>query len=168
MNKIVWIIVIAIVVIGGGWFYMNQNASPAMDNTPQTGTQVNTNTNGADYTPPQENTGTPTNSGNTGSQTTTQAPSAPTTKEFTVVGDNYSFAPNMLTVNKGDKVKITFQNKNGFHDFVIDELGVNSGKINGGQEKIVEFTADKAGSFEYYCSVGSHRAMGMKGTLTVK
>ena len=31
-----------------------------------------------------------------------------------------------------------------------------------------EFTADKVGSFEYYCSVGSHRSMGMKGVLKVE
>jgi plastocyanin len=34
-------------------------------------------------------------------------------------------------------------------------------------EEVIEFTADKVGSFEYYCSVGSHRQMGMKGVLKV-
>ena len=32
----------------------------------------------------------------------------------------------------------------------------------------VTVVSDKTGSFEYYCSVGTHRQMGMKGTLTVK
>ena len=32
----------------------------------------------------------------------------------------------------------------------------------------VQFIADKAGTFEYYCFVGNHRQMGMVGTLTVK
>lgn len=40
--------------------------------------------------------------------------------------------------------------------------------IEGGQEDVIEFTPDKAGSFEYYCSVGKHREMGMKGMLTVE
>ena len=35
-------------------------------------------------------------------------------------------------------------------------------------EEVLEFTADKAGSFEYYCSVGEHKAMGMVGTLKVE
>src|SRR5207248_1619757 len=39
------------------------------------------------------------------------------TKTFTVSGQNFSFSPNTLTVNKGDKVKITFTNSGGFHDF---------------------------------------------------
>jgi hypothetical protein len=41
-------------------------------------------------------------------------------------------------------------------------------QVGAGASDVVEFTADKAGTFEYYCSVGNHRAMGMKGTLTVK
>ena len=84
-------------------------------------------------------------------------------KEFTVTGSAFKFAPATLTVNKGDTVRITFK-----HDFVIDELGVKTQVINTGQEEVVEFVADTAGTFEYYCSVGNHRQMGMVGTLTVK
>ncbi|MEY4731380.1 MAG: hypothetical protein RL681_326, partial [Candidatus Parcubacteria bacterium] len=39
--------------------------------------------------------------------------------------------------------------------------------LTDGQSETIEFVANKAGTFEYYCSVGSHRQMGMKGTLTV-
>ncbi len=101
-------------------------------------------------------------------KTTSAKPSDGSTKEFTVSGANFSFTPSTLTVKKGDKVKITFVDTQGFHDFKIDELGVASKKIQGGAQDVVEFTADKTGSFEYYCSVGEHRAMGMKGTLTVE
>ncbi len=89
-------------------------------------------------------------------------------KEFTVSGDNFSFSPSTMTVKKGDKVRITFKNIEGNHDLKIDELGVDSGIIKAGEQKTIEFTATKTGSFEYYCSVGSHRAMGMKGTLKVE
>ena len=88
-------------------------------------------------------------------------------KEFTVSGKNFSFTPSLITVKKGDKVKITFQNSSGFHDFVIDEYGVAAKQAQSPATEVIEFTADKAGSFEYYCSVGSHRAQGMKGTLVV-
>ncbi len=91
-----------------------------------------------------------------------------TTKEFTVTGQNFSFSLDQITVNKGDKVKITFKNSGGTHDFIIDELHVASKRISTGEEDTVEFTADKTGEFEYYCSVDNHRQMGMKGTLTVK
>ncbi len=89
-------------------------------------------------------------------------------KEFTISGQNFSFTPSMITVKKGDKVKITFNNVDGFHDFVIDEYGVATKQAKSPYTEVVEFTADKVGSFEYYCSVGTHRAMGMKGTLKVE
>lgn len=90
-----------------------------------------------------------------------------TVKDFTITASNFKFAPASLTVKKGDKVRITFKNSGGFHDFVIDEFLVATKQIGDGAQDVVEFTADKVGTFEYYCSVGSHRAMGMKGTLTV-
>lgn len=92
----------------------------------------------------------------------------PAVKEFTISGKNFSFAPSTIIVQKGDKVKITFKNENGFHDFVIDGYGVATKQTQSPTMEVLEFTADKAGSFEYYCSVGSHRQMGMKGTFIVK
>jgi nitrosocyanin len=89
-------------------------------------------------------------------------------KEFTVTGKNFSFSPSLITVKKGDKVKITFQNSEGFHDFVIDEFGAATKQTKAPTTEVIEFTADKVGSFEYYCSVGTHRAMGMKGVLKVE
>lgn len=91
-----------------------------------------------------------------------------TVKEFTIVGKNFSFTPSLITVKKGDKVKITFKNENGFHDFKIDEFGLATKQSTAPNTEVLEFTANKTGSFEYYCSVGSHRSMGMKGTLKVE
>jgi plastocyanin len=89
-------------------------------------------------------------------------------KQFTVSGQNFSFSPSLIKVKKGDRVKITFQNTSGFHDFKIDEFGVATKQAQAPATEVLEFTASKAGSFEYYCSVGSHRSMGMKGTLIVE
>ncbi|HEY4513504.1 MAG TPA: cupredoxin domain-containing protein [Candidatus Paceibacterota bacterium] len=89
-------------------------------------------------------------------------------KEFTVTGKNFSFSPSVISVKKGDTVKITFKNGDGTHDFKIDEFKVATNVIKTGQEQTVEFVADKTGSFQYYCSIGSHRAMGMWGTLKVE
>ena len=88
-------------------------------------------------------------------------------KIFTVTGDNYAYDVKEIKVKKGDVVKVTFKNSEGFHDFIIDELAVNSGKIEAGKETTITFVADKVGSFEYYCSVGQHRANGMWGKLIV-
>lgn len=89
-------------------------------------------------------------------------------KEFVVNGSNFSFDVKTITVKKGDTVRIVFKNQDGFHDFVIDDFNVATKQIQAGQEETVEFVADKGGIFEYYCSVGNHRAMGMVGTLTVE
>ena len=88
-------------------------------------------------------------------------------KTFTVEGSNFKYMPTQMTVRKGDTVRIVFKNTEGFHDFVIDEFKAKTKQFKEGNEETIEFIADKAGSFEYYCSVGKHREMGMKGTLTV-
>jgi plastocyanin len=93
---------------------------------------------------------------------------ATSTKAFTITGKNYSFDPKTITVKKGDLVKITLKNSGGTHDLKIDEFKVATAKLTNGQSATVEFTADKKGTFEYYCSVGNHRAMGMVGKLIVE
>jgi plastocyanin len=88
-------------------------------------------------------------------------------KKFTVTGANYSFDPKEIDVKKGDTVQITFKNAEGFHDFLIDEFGVKTNKVQAGSQEMVQFVASKTGEFQYYCSVGQHRANGMWGTLKV-
>lgn len=89
-------------------------------------------------------------------------------KEVVVAGSNYAYSPNKITIKKGEKTRIVFKNSDGTHDFRIDELNVATATIKSGEEDFIEFTPDKTGSFEYYCSIGNHRAMGMKGTLVVE
>jgi len=96
-----------------------------------------------------------------------EADHEPTTLTFHVVGGSFYYVPNMIKVKKGDKVKIIFDNAGGMHNFVLDEFGVKIDPIKSGETQSVEFIADKAGTFEYYCSVGSHRQMGQKGQLIV-
>jgi nitrosocyanin len=89
-------------------------------------------------------------------------------KEFSVEGGMFYFKPNEIKVKKGDTVKITLTNKEGLHDWVLDEFNAKTKRIKAGETDTVTFVADKVGTFEYYCSVGNHRAMGMKGNLIVE
>lgn len=100
--------------------------------------------------------------------TATESPAAMKENTIAVEGGMFYFKPNEIRVKKGEKVKIVFTNKEGMHDFVIDELNVRSDRIQAGTSTQIEFTPDKIGSFEFYCSVGNHRQMGMKGTLIVE
>ena len=88
-------------------------------------------------------------------------------KEFAIDGNNFSLTPAAITVNKGDTVKITFTNRLGMHDWKLDEFNVGTKVLKAGESETVTFVADKSGTFEYYCSVGSHRQMGMVGKLIV-
>lgn len=90
-----------------------------------------------------------------------------TQKSFTITGKNYSFTPSKITVKKGDTVKITLVSNDGLHDLRIEEFNAATSKINSGQSETITFVADRMGSFQYYCSVGNHKAMGMLGTLIV-
>lgn len=89
-------------------------------------------------------------------------------KSFTVEGSSFKFVPNVIKVKKGDNVTITFRSVEGIHNFSIDEFDVKTNQIGSGEEEDVDFVADKTGTFEYYCSVGNHRKMGMVGQLIVE
>ena len=91
-----------------------------------------------------------------------------TSKTFNITGGNFYFVPNKITVNQGDKVTFVMTNAGGFHDLVIDELGVKTAMTKTGDAVTATFTASKKGSFVYYCSVPGHRQKGMWGTLTVQ
>ncbi len=89
-------------------------------------------------------------------------------KVFNVSGANFRFDPKIITVKKGDKVRIIFKPLDMQHDLDITDLGVDSPVTVAGETSEIEFTASKAGQFEYFCSVGNHRANGMVGTLIVE
>ena len=79
--------------------------------------------------------------------------------------DSGKLAP--LSVKKGDRVRIAVTNIKGMHDFVIDEFGVKQ-ETPLTEKTVIEFVADKAGTFEYYCSKPGHRAKGQWGKLIVE
>lgn len=89
-------------------------------------------------------------------------------KEFTVEGTPFAFSVKEMRVKKGDTVTVTFVNKEGFHDWVLDEFNAKTNQIKAGESETITFVADQAGTFEYYCSVGQHRAQGMVGNLIVE
>lgn len=85
-----------------------------------------------------------------------------------MTGDKFRFSEDEITVNQGDTVKITLNAVDMPHDWVVDELNVRTDIAQPGETVTVEFVAETAGEYEYYCSVGQHRANGMVGTLIVK
>lgn len=89
-------------------------------------------------------------------------------REIAVTARSFSFSPATITVKKGETVRLTLKNTGGLHDLRIDEFKAATKQLQAGEEETIEFIADKTGTFEYYCSVGNHRAMGMVGKLIVE
>ena len=95
------------------------------------------------------------------------------TKTFVIGSENLRFYiegvenPDMI-VKEGDKVRIEFSSQQGFHDWRVDEFNAFTEKVESGSVEAIEFIVDKKGTYEYYCSVGKHRANGMKGKFIVE
>jgi plastocyanin len=79
---------------------------------------------------------------------------------------NFFFNPSTITAAPGYRILIEFASNSGTHDFVIDELNVDYDIEEGGN--YIFTVPDEPGTYSYYCSIGSHRAMGMEGTLIIE
>jgi len=150
MNKsIIWIIVILAIVVVGFMFYKtnyDQNTTPT-ENEEVSNQMPAPGREGVDEMVVGDEAG---------------------VKSFDITGQNFEFSAKEIRVKQGDTVRINFSSASGFHDLKIDEFNVATKQLQDGGSDSVEFVADKAGTFEYYCSVGSHRQMGMVGKLIVE
>lgn len=159
MKAFTTIIILAVLGFGAWYFLDNKKAeAPEIDEVANTAT---TTPNG---------TATSTNNG-TGTNVDVNAGvnvSVPKVVAVTVTGSNYKFDVATIKAKKGDTVKITFVNSVGTHDLRVEGYDVGTKILAAGAKETIEFVANKKGTFEYYCSVGSHRAQGMKGSLIVE
>lgn len=96
-----------------------------------------------------------------------QTPVDVTDGKIAIEAGSFYYKPNLIRVKKGEKVKITLNSVSMMHDLVIDELGLKIPVTKSGNTAVAEFTPEKAGEFEFYCSVGQHRQNGQVGKLIV-
>jgi nitrosocyanin len=139
----------------------NANPSPAPATTEERVMAPGSTTHSETTTP----SASPTTGATTGGTTTTTENGVVT---INLEAGSFYYKPDQIKVKKGDKVKLVMTSKDMMHDFVIDELGVKLPITKAGSTNTVEFTASEAGTFEFYCSVGQHRAQGQVGTLIVE
>ena len=79
-----------------------------------------------------------------------------------------NWEPKELTIPADTDVPINVVNTGVMqHNFVVDELSIESDLLNGGESTEVVVNAP-AGSYTFYCSVPGHKEAGMVGTLTVE
>jgi cytochrome c oxidase subunit II len=88
--------------------------------------------------------------------------------EIQVTLRKYEFNPGSLRVRKGEQVRLILAAVDHDHGFKLDDFNVNQ-KVLKGRTVVVEFTADKAGTFQFRCSnVCGLGHRNMKGLLVVE
>lgn len=166
--KFILILIVAASIILGGWYFYNNRTVPTLDIDTTTEAHEDVDEEESDTEETTENTGSdagmefPTIDGNV------DLSIDPNAKVFNVSGSNHTFNVNEIRVKEGNTVVINFESASGFHDWVLDEFDARTERVRDGDTSSVTFVADKKGTFEYYCSVGDHRAQGMVGALIVE
>ena len=93
---------------------------------------------------------------------------APTRREFTVTARDYSFSPNRVEVQQDDLIKLTVQSADNAYGFTIDDYRVSK-RVPAGGSTVVEFRADRAGTFAFYSNLSNDaRHSQMRGQLVVR
>ncbi len=88
--------------------------------------------------------------------------------EFTITAKSHEFDPSVITVKKGEKVRLLITAADRDHGFKLEGYDIDQ-VLKQGHTETIEFTADKAGTFTFKCSVYCGRGHGkMKGKLIVE
>jgi|TARA_Y100000310_G_scaffold91480_1_gene88840 cytochrome c oxidase subunit 2 len=162
MSKLLWGVVLgALIVIVGGFFLFSSS-----DSSIDEGSSLDTSNSQANVETDDSSTTTDSTTGSNTNQDDSQTTQE--TKEFTMTAKKWDFSPSTITVNEGDKVILNVESIDVTHGIAIPDFGVSESLSPGNTVKI-EFTADKKGSFSFFCNVfcGSGHG-GMSGTLIVQ
>ena len=72
-------------------------------------------------------------------------------REFNIVARRFAYTPEIIRVNRGDKVTISLQSMDVLHGFYIDGYGIDQ-DIRPGETARFTFVANKPGKFPFRCS----------------
>ncbi len=159
-TPLIVILIIVILVIGGFLYF---TAQAPKESIPKATIPEEVARSVPEALPPKEEKTMPSPAPEEGKEA-----AGPSVKSFDITGKNFAFSQSEIRVKKGDNVRINFTSTDGFHDWSIEGFNASTKQVNTGESASVEFVAGKAGTFEYYCSVGNHRQLGMKGNLLVE
>lgn len=89
-------------------------------------------------------------------------------KEFTVTARSFEFVPDEFVVEQGDTVRFKVTSTDVTHGLFVSGYNKNV-QLVPGEESVLEFVADKAGTFSMSCSVFCGSGHGqMRATLIVQ
>ena len=80
------------------------------------------------------------------------SPAAAAEQFFEIKARKFSYAPNIIKVNKGDLVRMRLMSEDVHHGLFLDGYGMKTSAYPG-QDGSLKFTADKQGRFSFRCSV---------------
>jgi cytochrome c oxidase subunit 2 len=93
---------------------------------------------------------------------------APTRREFTLTARNYSFSPSRVEATQDDLIKLTVQSEDVAYGFAIDDYRLSK-RVPAGGSTILEFRADRPGTFSFYSNLSNDsRHSQMRGQLVVR
>ena len=88
--------------------------------------------------------------------------------EIQVAARKYKFTPNVITVKKGQLVRLIITAEDRDHGFRLKDFDIKQRLVKGAPTTI-EFTPQEAGTFDFKCSVRCGWSHGkMKGKLVVE
>jgi cytochrome c oxidase subunit 2 len=73
-------------------------------------------------------------------------------REIKVTARRYEFSPNKITARKGERLRLVVTSEDVDHGLAISEFGIDE-SIKARQTKVIEFTPEREGRFEFVCSV---------------
>ena len=73
-------------------------------------------------------------------------------RTFKVAVKRYEYTPRRIEVTEGDLVRIELRTEDIAHSLTIDEYRVSK-RVEAGMSAVLEFRADRAGTFPFYCNL---------------
>ncbi len=96
-----------------------------------------------------------------GSEPIDLSENAPAIVSVNMTAKQFSFEPSAITVQKGDTVRLIVTSADVAHGISIPAFGISK-DLDVGVTETIEFVADKAGTFPFFCNVfcgSDHKSM---------
>lgn len=88
-------------------------------------------------------------------------------RRISVSCSSFSFEPAEIEVRAGERIAVELTSLDIPHNFTVDEFAAFV-QADKGESAVGGFIAERAGTYEFYCSDTIHRAVGMHGRLIVR
>ena len=116
----------------------------------------------------------------------TATPASAIDGELTVIASEWGFRPEGIILQQGEEVRFTLKNDGAIiHNLKVDDLEVDviadmsSGGFSADEGELlvgadsedigtITFIPLEPGEYTFFCSIGSHRQLGMEGSLIVQ